>query len=69
MKKRRRATRVVPVSKAELEEFKAFLGPLAKDYTDGELCQLRREMHAMSEVLLDLHIAKDKARELPSIEF
>jgi hypothetical protein len=69
MKKRRRATRVVSVSKAELEEFKAFLGPLANDYTDGELYQLLREMHAMSEVLLDLHIAKDKARELPSIEF
>ena len=69
MKKRRRTTRLVPASKVELEEFKAFLGPLAKDYTDGELCQLRREMHAMGDILLDLHIAKNKTRELPSIEF
>lgn len=69
MKKRRRTTRLVPASKVELEEFKAFLGPLANDYTDGELRQLRQEMYAMGDILLDLHIAKNKTRELPSIEF
>ena len=69
MRKKRRSTRLVPASKTELEEFKAFLGPLAKDYTDGELRQLRQEMYAMGDILLDLHIAKNKTRELPSIEF
>jgi hypothetical protein len=26
-------------------------------------------MHAMGDILLELHIAKNKTRELPSIEF
>ncbi|MCE5311428.1 MAG: hypothetical protein LLG20_27645 [Acidobacteriales bacterium] len=69
MKKRRRTTRLVPASNTELAEFKTFLGPLANDYTDGELRQLRQEMHAMGDILLDLHIARNKTRELPSIEF
>jgi hypothetical protein len=70
MKKRRRRTqRAAPVSYTELEEFKAFLGPLAKDHSDGELCQLRRELRAMADILLDLYVAKTKKQKLPSIAF
>jgi hypothetical protein len=68
MKKRKRITKA-QLSATDLEEFKAFLGPLAADYTDGELRQLRREMHAMAEILLDLFIAKQQKEEPPTIEF
>jgi hypothetical protein len=68
MKRRRTAKRMGNASSAELEEFKAFLGPLAEDYADSELCQLRREMNAMAEILLDLYIAKNR-RPQPTINF
>jgi hypothetical protein len=42
----------------ELERFKEFLGPTARDYTNAELRQLQREMHAMAELLLDIYIYK-----------
>lgn len=42
----------------ELEEFKNFLGPLAKEYTDPQLRQLRYELYAMTELLLDLYEIK-----------
>jgi hypothetical protein len=40
------------------EEFKIFLGPLAKGYNDAELRQLRYEMHAITELLLDIYLEK-----------
>ena len=42
----------------EIEEFKNFLGPIAKDFTDAQLPQLRREMYAMAELLLDCYLSK-----------
>ena len=57
------------VSETGLEEFKAFLGPLAEDYTEGELRQLSREMSAMAEILLDLYSAKRGTPTLPTIHF
>jgi len=46
----------------ELEEFKLFLGPIAREYTDGQLRQLRREMHAMAELLLDIYLSGKQGR-------
>jgi hypothetical protein len=43
---------------SEIEEFKKFLGPLATQYSDRELPQLRREMYAMAEILLDSYLEK-----------
>jgi hypothetical protein len=42
----------------ELETFKEFLGPTAKEYSDAQLRQLHREMHAMAELLLDIYLYK-----------
>lgn len=67
MKKRKHKT-IAPLSDYELEEFKNFLGPVAEDYTDGELRQLRREMYAMAEILLDLWIEKQRGND-PTISF
>ena len=50
--------------KTALEEFKELLGPIAAQYSDGELHQLRREMYAMAEILLDFYLEK-KCRHLP----
>ena len=69
MKKRRRKLKPIPASKAELEEFKVFLGPLSADYTEVELYQLRREMQAMAGILLDIYWAKKSGQDLPDIEF
>ena len=44
-------------TKLELEKFREFLGPgLASQYSDGELAELRSEMTAMAEFLLDLYL-------------
>jgi hypothetical protein len=43
---------------SEVEEFKKFLGPLAAQYSDRELAQLRREMYAMAELLLDFYLER-----------
>ena len=40
----------------EMEKFKAFLGSAADDYSDAQLRQLHREMHAMAELLLDIYL-------------
>ena len=40
----------------EIEKFKAFLGSTSEDYTDVQLRQLRREIHAMAELLLDIYL-------------
>ena len=42
----------------DLAHFREFLGPTARDYSDGELRQLQREMHSMAELLLDIYIYK-----------
>ena len=45
----------------EMEEFKQFLGPkLASQYNESELKQLREDIHAMAEILLDLHVQKKR---------
>lgn len=40
--------------------FKDFLGMFAAPYSDAQLLQLRREMHAMAELLLDLYLYKKR---------
>ena len=40
----------------EMEKFKAFLGSAADGYSDAQLRQLCREMHAMAELLLDIYL-------------
>ncbi len=42
----------------EIQKFKEFFGPAAKGYSDPQLRQLRREMYAMAELLLDIHLYK-----------
>ena len=44
----------------EIEQFKNFLGPAGKGYTDAQIRQLRREMQAMAELLLDIYLYKKK---------
>lgn len=44
--------------KTELEEAREFLGPLAAQYSDNQIAQLSREMHAMAELLLDIYLYK-----------
>ncbi len=45
---------------SEIAEFRKFLGPLAAQYSDRELPQLRREMYMMAELLLDLCLEKKR---------
>jgi hypothetical protein len=42
------------VGHSNLEEFKKFLVPLSAPYSDAQLQQLRREMHAMAQLLLNI---------------
>ena len=44
----------------EMEKFKAFLGSAADGYSDAQLRQLCREMHAMAELLLDIYLHKKR---------
>ena len=46
----------------DFEEFKKFLGPLMKDYNEGLLHQLQREMFSMAKLLLDLYAEKEANR-------
>lgn len=46
----------------EVGEFKEFLGPAAKGYSQTQLRQLNYEMRLMAELLLDLHLEKQSAR-------
>jgi len=41
----------------EIQKFKEFLGPIAEDYNDGQLRQLRREMYTIAGLLLDIHLS------------
>ena len=49
----------------ETEKFKAFLDSAADGYSDPQIRQLRREMHAMAELLLDIYLYKE-AQQDPS---
>jgi len=53
------------VAMQELEEFKTFLGPIAKDYTDPQLLQLRAEMRVMADLLLDIYLDKRNSGRTP----
>lgn len=46
----------------DIEHFKNFLGPLAKDYNEAQMRQLQGEMYAMAELLLDLYFGKKKGK-------
>jgi len=48
--------------RTELDEFKKFLGPLATPYSDAQLRELRREMYAMAELLLDIYLHNKRQR-------
>ena len=50
----------------EIKEFEKFLGPAAKGYTNAQLRQLRREMHAMAELLLDIYLHKKRQGASPN---
>ena len=50
----------------EIKEFKKLLGPVAKGYSDSQLRQLRREMHAMAELLLDIYLHKKSRGARPN---
>jgi hypothetical protein len=51
------ASKLVPVD--TIETFKDFLGA-AGNYTEAELWQLRQEMHAMAELLLDIYLYRKR---------
>jgi hypothetical protein len=40
----------------EIEKFKDFLGPAGKGYSQAQLHELRREMYAMADLLLDIFL-------------
>jgi hypothetical protein len=46
------------LDRENLESFKAFLGPIASQYSDPQLVQLRSDMHAAARLLLDLYLLK-----------
>ena len=46
----------------DLNEFKKFLGPIAKEYTDAQLKQLRQEMYAWAILLLEVYLEHKKQR-------
>lgn len=54
----RRARKLVQVD--TIETFKEFLGDAAGSYTEAELRQLRQELHAMAELLLDIYLYKKR---------
>lgn len=48
---------------SNLDEFKKSLGPLAAPYSHAQLRQLRREMHAMAELLLNIYLGRKQRRK------
>lgn len=44
----------------DIETFKQLLGPVADDYTEAELRQLRHELQAIAELLLDMYLYKKR---------
>jgi hypothetical protein len=47
----------------EIQKFKEFLGPVAQEYADGQLRQLRREMYAIAELLLDTYLSGEQGHK------
>ena len=50
----------------EVKQFREFLGPAADGYNDAQLAQLRREMQAMAELLLDIYLYKKSQNDRPT---
>lgn len=46
----------------ELEEIRAFLGEAGAGYSDSRLLQLYRDIFAMAELLLDVYVARKRAK-------
>jgi hypothetical protein len=54
-RKKKRFTRpTIP----EIQAFKEFLGPLASAYSESRLIRLRKEMHEMAGLLLDIYLSR-----------
>jgi hypothetical protein len=60
---RRGARANEPLDKKSLESFKAFLGPIAAQYSDSQLIQLRSEMHVAARLLLDLYLLEKRPND------
>lgn len=50
----------------EVKQFREFLGPAAGGYNDTQLAQLRREMRAVAELLLDIYLYKKSRSARPT---
>ena len=61
-KRKRRRTRF---TYAEIEEIRAFLGPIAAQYDDGQIARLGKEMYALANLLLDIYEYRRREREGP----
>lgn len=61
-KRKRQRTRL---TLAEIEEVRAFLGPIAAQYSEGQLAQIRHEMYALANLLLDIYEYRRREREGP----
>jgi uncharacterized protein with von Willebrand factor type A (vWA) domain len=46
----------------DMEKFKKLLGPLAKEYNEAQLLQLRREMREMADLLLDIYLWRKRGK-------
>ena len=65
----KRKRRFTDPREGEIEEFKKFLGPdVASRYTDAQLAGLRRDLHLMARLLLDIWIEKKGMKRLPEDE-
>ena len=52
-----------PLDPKSLESLKAYLGPIAGQYTDAQLVQLECDMRAAARLLLDLYLLKKQSAE------
>ena len=63
--RRRRKRRHTKLTLAELEEVRAFLGPIAAQYNEGQIAQIGREMYALANLLLDIYEHRRREQEGP----
>lgn len=56
----RMSRRLHSSSVEDIDQFKKFLGSLAKGYNEAQVRQPRREMDTLVELLLELYLAKKK---------
>jgi len=47
----------------ELDEFRQFIGPMAKEHTEAQILQLRREMYGLAKLLLDIYRFKQEEKK------